>query len=183
MQMHFTKHFGVGLALAAVTAFALAGGNVAIAQQQGGALAKQLQGTWSLVSIEVVAPDGSKKVGAFGPNPKGLFIFDSGGRYSIQLFRPGIPKFAANARDKGTAEENKAVVEGTLAHFGTYKVNEKESSFTVLPEASSYPNWTGVEQPPRKFTITGDQLSLTNPAPTVSSGVGGSALLVLKRVK
>jgi hypothetical protein len=155
---------------------------IARSGQQGGKLAKQLQGTWSLVSVETLAPDGTKKVGNFGPNPKGQFIFDSGGRYSIQIFRPNIPKIAANARDRGTAEENKAVVEGTLAHFGTCKVNDKEGTLTVHPQASSYPNWTGVEQPARKIVIKGEELTLTNPAPTVSAG-GGSALLIVKRAK
>jgi hypothetical protein len=109
-----------------------------------------------------------------------LFIFDPSGRYSFQMFRPDMPKFASNNRLTGTAEENKAVVQATLAHFGTYTVNEKEGSFSLRIEASSFPNWSGAEQPARKFTITGDVLTITNPA---SSRGSGASHLVLKRAK
>jgi hypothetical protein len=165
------------LALASAITLVVCGGNAAAAQQRAGASAKQLQGHWSLVSIN--NEEEGKKVEPFGPNPKGLFIFDRSGRYSFQIFRADLPKFASNNRATGTAEENKAVVQGTLTHFGTYKVNEKDGSFTVYPQGSSYPNWTGVEQPARKFAITGDELKITNPA----GSRGGTSYLTFKRAK
>jgi hypothetical protein len=148
------------------------------AQQAAGASAKQLQGHWSLVSL--TSETDGKKFEPLGANPKGLLIFDPSGRYSLQLFRSELPKFASNSRETGTAEENKAIVQGTLSHFGIYTVNEKDSTFTMRPEASSFPNWTGVEQPARKFAISGDQLTYSNPA---SSRGGGSNVLILKRLK
>ncbi len=132
------------------------------------------------MSVETIEKDGSKKAGSFGPNPKGLFIFHRSGRYSIQIFRPDLPKFASNDRATGTADENKAVVQGTLAHFGTYTVNDKESTFSVRPVGSSYPNWTGVEQPARKFVIAGDELRITNPSPSRGSA---TSYLILKRAQ
>jgi hypothetical protein len=48
------------------------------AQQKAGPSAKQLVGTWTLVSQSTILPDG-KKVQAFGPNPQGLLIFDANG--------------------------------------------------------------------------------------------------------
>jgi hypothetical protein len=111
---------------------------------------------------------------------KGLFIFLPNGRYALQLYAPDLPKFAAGNRMAGTAEENKAVVQGALTHFGTYKLDEEAGTVTVLPEASSFPNWTGKEQPPRKITIAGDQLTLVNPAPSAGAA---SSELVFKRLK
>jgi Lipocalin-like domain len=142
-----------------------------------GQTAKDLVGTWSWVSVEITRPDGTKYQ-AFGANPKGFVIFDSNGRFAYLLSRPDRPKFAANNREQGTPEENKAAVLGTLAYSGTYEVNDKTLIFHV--EASSYPNAEGVDQK-RTITVTGDELRWINPAPTVAGG--GTANTVLRRVK
>jgi hypothetical protein len=42
------------------------------------------------------------------------------------ILRRGQAKFASNNRNEGTPEENKAIVQGSIAHFGTYTVNEAE---------------------------------------------------------
>ena len=169
----------LGAIFSVVTAFAVVLPFVssdACGQQKAASTAKQLIGHWTLVSIKN-EQDG-KTTEPLGPNPKGLFIFDRSGRYAFLQFRPDIPKFASNNRNKGTAEENKAVVLGALAHFGTYSVNEKEGSYTVRPEASTYPNWVGVDQK-RLFSISKDELTITNP----SGSRGGTSTLILNRAK
>lgn len=80
--------------------------------------------------------------------------------------------------DKGTPEENKAVVLGSSVHYGTYTVNEKEGFFSVLPEAATFPNWVGIEQK-RFFSISEGELKITNP----SGSTGGVSILILKRTK
>jgi len=164
------------LAFVVAAMAALAGSGLALAQQKG-ATAKELLGEWNLVSIE---NEKGEKSRSFGENPRGLFIFGPNGRYALQIFRPDLPKFASNNRLTGTPEENMAVVQGTLAHFGTYKVDEKAGSFTIKPEGSSYPNWTGVEQPARTFEISGDNLKIVNPSPSTGSSV---SYLMFKRIK
>jgi Lipocalin-like domain len=151
-----------------------------LALPTGGAVgqtAKDLVGTWTWVSVDLTRPDGTKHQ-PFGPTPKGYVIFDSNGRFAYLLSRPGRPKFAANNRDEGTPEENKATVQQTLAYSGTYEVSDKTLIFHV--EASTYPNAEGVDQK-RSITVTGDELRWTNPAPTVAGG--GTAQTVLRRVK
>jgi hypothetical protein len=140
-----------------------------------GQTAKDLVGTWTWVSVDNLRPDGTK-VQLYGPNPKGVLMFASDGRFFFLQTRPGRPAFAANNRNEGTPEENKATVQGTLAYYGTYSVSGKTLIFKV--EAATYPNAEGTEQK-RSITLTGDQLKYTNPAPTV----GGTAEAVLKRVK
>ena len=161
--------------LSVVTSFV---GVMLFATSQGwaqGVSAKQLVGTWTWVSVDNVRPDGTK-IQPFGPNPKGLIIFDANGRFAYLLTRPGRPKFAANNREQGTPEENKATVQQSLGYSGTYSVSDKTLIFKI--EATTYPNAEGTEQK-RSFTLTGDELKWTNPAPTV----GGTAHTVLKRVK
>jgi hypothetical protein len=165
--------------LSVVTAFAVVmpfAASDACAQQKAANTAEQLIGHWTLVSVKT-EQDG-KTTEPYGANPKGLFIFDRSGRYVVLQFRPDLPKFASNRRDKGTPEENKAVVLGSSAHFGTYTVNEKEGSFSVLPEAATFPNWVGVDQK-RFFSISKDELKITNP----SGSRGGTSTLILKRAK
>ena len=130
------------------------------AQQKAANTAEQLIGHWTLVSITNV--ENGKITEPLGPNPKGVFIFDRSGRYAVLHFRADLPKFASNNREKGTPEEIKAVVIGSLAHFGTYSVNEKEGTYTILPEAGTFPNWVGIEQK-RSFSISNDELKITNP--------------------
>jgi hypothetical protein len=163
------------LSLSAVTAlgFALPPSS-AIAQQKS--LKDQLVGTWAVVSSTTKLPDGSP---AWGSNPKGLYIFTDNGRYSSHLLRSDRSKFASNNRATGTPEENKAAVLGNSSNFGTYSVNEANKTFTIRFEGSSFPNLEGTEQT-RPFTISGDELTVTNPAPTVG---GSPSQLVLKRAK
>jgi|ERR1700722_10133328 len=87
--------------------------------------AKDLVGTWTLVSV-VTERDG-RKFDTSGPNAKGLLVFDANGRYSIIFIAANLPKFVSGNRSSGTADENKAVVAGSLAHFGTYVVDEAEN--------------------------------------------------------
>lgn len=168
-----TRRRIAGWSIAAVVALMVS----TVTWAQAGSSAKQLAGDWSLVSITL--DQGGKKSEPFGPTPKGLFIFEPGGRYSIVILRPGLAKIASNNREAGTAEENKAVVQGTLAHFGTYTVDEKDGSYTLRIDASSFPNWSGTTQK-RMFTVSGDELRITNPTTTQGSG---TATLVLKRLK
>jgi hypothetical protein len=140
-------------------------------------LKDQLTGTWTLVSSDTVAPNGTRTP-TFGAGAKGIAVFDPAGHYTFVFTSASLPKFTSNNRSSGTADENKAVVQGTLSHFGTYTVDEAAKSFTIHIDGSSFPNWAGTEQK-RPFTATGDDLKWTTPA---ASG-GGTAELVWKRAK
>jgi len=107
-------------------------------------------------------------------------MLDASGHYSLILIGASIPKFAANNRAAGTADEDKAVVNGSLAHFGTYIVNEADKSLRYRVEKATFPNWDGTEQQ-RSFVMTGDELSYkTLPG---AASAGGTAIVTWKRVK
>ncbi len=115
--------------------------------------AKELVGTWTLASA--TTEQAGNKTDTFGPNPKGILMVDAKGRYVIAFARAALPKVASNNRTTATPEENKAIVGGSLTHFGN-----------------------GTEQK-RPFTVTGDELKYTVAA---ASG-GGTATVVWKRAK
>ncbi len=138
--------------------------------------AKDLVGTWTLVSA--ITEQGGNKTDTFGPNPKGILMVDAKGRYVIAFARADLPKVASNNRTTATPEENKAIVGGSLTHFGTLSVNAAAKTFTFKIETATFPNWDGTEQK-RPFTVTGDELKYTVAA---ASG-GGTATVVWKRAK
>jgi hypothetical protein len=132
----------------------------AVAQQQ--ALKEQLVGTWTLVSADIVRNDGSK-VELFGPNPRGTLIYTSDGHFALMQMRADLPKLAARRRDQGTPEEYQAVVQGSVAYFGTYAVNEAEKTITLHIEGSTFGNLIGGEQKRMVTSLTADELKVVNP--------------------
>lgn len=134
-------------------------------------------GAWTYVSVDTVHPDASRTP-MYGSNPQGLEIFDGHGHYALVNSRSDLPKFVSKDRMKGSAEEYRAVVQGSIAHFGTYAVNEADKTITFRIDTSTLPNWNGVEQR-RPFVLSGDELRWTTPA---ASG-GGSGEVVLRRAK
>jgi hypothetical protein len=139
-------------------------------------LKDQLVGAWTVVTSTTTLPEGSS---AWGPNPKSLYIFTENGRYSSHLMRSDRPKFGANSRVKGTAAENEAAVHGAISSFGTYSVDEANKTITIRFEGSTYPNREGTQQT-RPFTIEGDELRVSNPAPSTG---GPPSQLIYKRDK
>jgi hypothetical protein len=162
-----------GLAKIMTVAVVVGAIHPAIADAQA---ANELVGTWSLVS-ETYEQNG-KTIQPYGPNPKGFQIFESDGRFAVIIVDPDLPKFASDNRVAGTAEENKAVVQGSLAYFGAYAVDDAGKTWSVQIEGATFPNWMGRSEK-RTFAITGDVLTITNP----KASAGLAATLVWKRVK
>ena len=158
------------ISISALTAlgFALVASS-AVSAPKGKVNKRQLVGSWTAVSVD-----------AYGPNPKGSLIFEANSRFSLQLMRADLPKYASNSRIQGTPAEYKATVEGSISYFGTYSVSGSDLTFHV--EGSTFPNWTGTDQKRINLSVTGDELKYTNPAP--SAGAAAPVIpLVWKRVK
>jgi len=136
----------------------------------------QFKGTWTLVSIRYVSPDGHA-IEPFGPGAKGMLVFD-GMRFATQVMAANLPKFASNNRMVGTPQEYEATSRGVVAYFGTYTVNEADRIVTLHIERSSFPNWEGTDQE-RKFGFVGDELRYT--AASSTANPAEAAQLVWKR--
>jgi Lipocalin-like domain len=145
---------------ATIVALALPAG-AAIAQPVK-SLREQLVGTWTFVIAEIIAADGKKSL-PFGDRPKGMIIFTEDGHFSQVHVAGGLPKIASNNRLAGTAEDNKAIVAGTLALFGTYAVDETKRTLTFNIEASTFPNAEGTVQTRTIDLLTADEFRNTNP--------------------
>jgi len=166
----------IGLAALVAGLAMLPGG--AIAQQKS--IKDQVVGTWTLLLADNIKDDGSHVPG-YGPNPNGTVMFSPDGHYSLQIFRYGRPAFASKDRLKGTADENKAVVQGMISHFGTYAVDEAGKSITFRIAASSFPNWDGTVQKRAVTAITDEVLTWNTPMPSAAGFVRTE--LVWKKAK
>ena len=160
----------LGLSATMVFGLALAPGD-AVAQT-----AKDLVGTWKMVTNINIAPDGRRSE-SFGPAPNSILTFDANGRFVFVGTRPDLPKFASNNRMQGTAEENKSIVQGSIAYFGTYSVVDKVLIQKV--EGSTWPSWIGTDQKRPIISFMGDDMKMANPATTL----GGTSEGTYKRVK
>lgn len=168
-------HFNI-TRLSVITALAISflSGPV-LAQQKS--LKEQIVGSWMIVSAITTRSDG-RKVETFGANPKGLQIFERDGRTSAIITGSSLPKFISGNRATGTTDENKAVVQGSVAFFGPYSVNEIDRSLTFQVEGSTFPNWQGGTQK-RLIAISGDELTITIP----TGSAGGTGESKWKRMK
>lgn len=146
------------------------------AQQKVAELRQQLVGTWSL-SEQWVEQDG-KKIQRFGANPKGLAMYDANGRFATILLRNDLPKFASNNAMTGTAEENKAIVQGSNATFGSWSIDEQDGMLTSKIEGSTFPGWDGQNQK-RTLSIAGDEMKMCVPG----AQIGGTACAIWKRAR
>jgi hypothetical protein len=148
-----------------VTLVALALTTTTSLAQSAKSLRDQLVGTWSFVIAEITMADGKKQL-PFGDKPNGMLIFTADGHFSQVHVASGLPRIASNNRLAGTAEENKAILAGSLALFGTYTVDEEKRTVTFHIQASTFPNLEGVAQVRTIDQLTADEFRNTNPAAT-----------------
>ena len=141
--------------------------------------AERLVGTWRLVSFEYRLANGAI-VEAYGPRPLGLLVYDRHGFMSAQIMNPDRPRFASGDRRTGSLEELHAAIEGYIAYFGTYEVDEPGGYVDHRERGDVFPNAVGTKQR-RYFAIDGDRLVLDVP-PVVLGGERMTARVVWERV-
>jgi hypothetical protein len=128
----------------------------------------ELVGAWRPVSVINTRPDGSTLL-PLGPNPQGILVFQRNGHFAFILNRPDLPKFASNNRFTGTAEENKTIVQGSFAYFGTYLLENKVVRMHV--EGGTWPGWTGTELERHIILFSADEMKWTDPTPAIGGKV------------
>ena len=148
-------------ALSLITLLGLAWlGDGAVAQEKS--FKEQLVGTWMLVACEAVARDGSKSPLVMGDHPAGQYIFTDDGHFSFQATAE-LSKVVSDDRMKTTPTEDKAVVQGSIAYYGTYTVNDADRTIAVHIERSSFPNLNGTDGKRIVTTLSADKMSYVNP--------------------
>jgi hypothetical protein len=170
-----TRRIILGISAATTVGLVFLAG-LAVAQKQS--LKEQLVGTWLVAAVDNIRRDGSR-FQSLGPNPKGILMFDANGWFSFQLAQPARPKFASDNRLQGTAEENKATVQGSLSYYGKYSVEEADRVLHFYIESSSWPNFDGIDNKRIITSLSDDELKWYSPA----GSIGTTAEVVWKRAK
>jgi lipocalin-like protein len=138
-----------------------------------------LAGTWILQAAQVIRPDGKQETdAAYGPDAKGVLMVDTNGQYSLQIFRPGRPKFASGDKKRGTSQEYEAALLGISTHVGHIIVDTATQTLQFKIDYAAYPNWEHTVQT-RKFKLSGDELRYQVPA---NAGAGTIAVSIWRRV-
>jgi len=137
---------------------------------------KDLVGAWTVVSV--VAERDGRKFDTYGPNVKGMLVFDANGRYSLIFIASGLPSFGSDNRSGVAADEAMTVVAGSMAHFGTYVVDEADKSLTLQVERATFPNWDGKSKK-RSYVIRGNELWFVEK----HSSAGGPATTIFERAR
>jgi hypothetical protein len=164
-------HHTVGFALSVVLAL---GATSAVAEQK--TLQEQLIGIWTLVSATEVKSDGTKS-DIWGPNPKGIYMFTATGKFSQILIRSDLPSFPSRAAV--TAEQAKHIVQGSIAQYGTYTVDEAGKVINLHYWGSTFTPFIGTDGKRNIISITPNELNFYNPA----TSEGTMAEVVLKRTE
>ncbi len=143
------------LVCAGLTSLVLGLGLTSISVAQQSTLKQQIIGTWTLVSVYDVAPDGKKSSDVWGEGVRGSVAYDSSGRFTYMIMSAGRPKHTTI-----TPLTGRTPVGPMIGYFGTYSVNEADKSVTLSIERCTFPNWEGTD---RKIllTVKGDQMSQT----------------------
>ena len=154
------------------------------ATQETTSEARALVGTWRLISVETLRPNGEIIYPFYGKHPEGLLIYDPSGWMSVQIVsdpKPLVPK--ADSREAFLASkttEKAAAADGYYAYFGTWTVDAANSTVTHHIEQSFYPGERG-ESGVRRMSISGQLLTLV--ARTHEMGEDHQRKLVWQRVQ
>jgi hypothetical protein len=126
---------------------------------------KAVAGAWELVEHKTTSASGEVRR-AFGPSPKGLFIFGDNGYTTVQIVNPDRP---ATPLDQASDAEARALASSYLAYFGTYDVDPASRKIVVHTTSDLNPMNSGADQI-RFYEIEGDTMYL-QPAPAANGSV------------
>jgi Lipocalin-like domain len=124
----------------------------------GKAGGRSLLGSWRLISWEE-REAGCDVQFPLGPNPIGQISYDASGRMSAQLMRPNQTPFASEDWREATVEEKSAAWSNYFGYFGTYTIDEINSTVVHHIEGSWFPSLVGTDQI-RHFRFEGEQIIL-----------------------
>lgn len=121
-----------------------------------------------MTSAYEILADGTRTT-TYGEHPSGLLMIDKDGRYSLQIFRPGRPKFASGDKTRGTPQEYRDAVLGSSTHTGHVVIDPVKDKLVFKIDAASYPNWEGAQQV-RDYTFKDGILTYSVPASASGNG-------------
>ena len=144
---------------------------------------QDLIGTWRLVSLETIRPNGETIYPFYGKHPEGLLIYDRSGWMSVQIVSDPKPNVPTSSSREGflaaSAADKVAAVNGYYAYYCTWTFDASAQTVTHHIRQSLYPaerETDGV----RRLLLEGNRLTLS--AKTHEMGEDHERRLVWERV-
>ncbi|MFH7027514.1 MAG: lipocalin-like domain-containing protein [Heteroscytonema crispum UTEX LB 1556] len=126
-----------------------------------------LLGTWKLISVTAILPDGTEMSEIYGSNPTGYITYTSEGKMMVIFSRSDRPPLSGDAPSPlGAAihsvpvEERAQAFSTFNAYAGTYTLSGNTVTHHV--EVASMPNRVGKDLV-RTFTLSGNRVTLLTP--------------------
>ncbi|KAL9032281.1 MAG: hypothetical protein Q9214_008032, partial [Letrouitia sp. 1 TL-2023] len=118
-------------------------------EEQESSLRSQLIGAWELVKYSAPKEqDRSNNAYPMGKDAQGIIIYTPDGYMSVQIQKPGQPKFQFDDLNAGTEEDLRAVGEHYLAYTGPFYLDESGEVPILQHHMTNctFPNWLGKSQ-------------------------------------
>jgi len=138
-------------------------------------------GSWRLLSYEVRDGVGVRVGYPLGEDATGCLLYTADGFMSVQIMRPGRPRYRAGGLGDGTDAESAEAARGYVAYAGPYRV-ERDSVVIHEPDVSLFPNWVHTTVA-RNVVLIEPRLELTTPKPLPFGGQQLTAVLIWERVE
>jgi len=130
---------------------------------RGPATAEALAGSWRLVSVETVRPNGEIIYPFYGKHPQGLLIYDRSGWMSVQIVSDPAPTVPAeSSREKfaqAAAAEKAAAMDAFYGYYGTWTIDDAGATVTHHIKQSLYPGERDSEAV-RQLSLEANRLTL-----------------------
>ena len=130
-------------------------------------LAKQIAGTWRMVSMYQENAEG-EEIDQFGGAPQGMFMADHQGNFSFQIMSNRGRRLLANSPPAVVMARGDGLLEA-MTYFGIYVVDEGGRKLTLH---IAYCLFKGCDRTDRDadFRIQGDTLEMTSVAESSPTG-------------
>jgi hypothetical protein len=117
-----------------------------------------LIGTWQLVGVVAIRPNGEATVSKWGKNPSGFIHYTRDGHMAAQIM--GDPRPMVRDPARPMPEESQAILESYVAYAGTYTYDPATKVVVHHVQMSIVSTEIGQGRP-RKVELDGDQVTLT----------------------
>lgn len=146
----------------AMLGMGLMGGDDQGAAAAGSAKSK-FYGTWKLITYDRIYRDGQVTY-PYGEKATGRIYYEKSGRMGAQLMRP--ERKTAQAMGSSSAlrdlpfADMKEVLNGFVAYYGTFDVDEKSKTVIHHVESCLIPSWVGTDLR-RAYEFEGNRMTLS----------------------
>lgn len=125
-------------------------------------------GTWKLVSVSSIAPDGQRNDAPFGKHPAGMLIYTADGHMSVIIGYDNRKRLSSDDRLAASIEEKATAFDTSFGYSGRYTCSGDRVVHQVT--MASVPNWVGTAMVRTVKSADGKLILSTPPLP-----VGGTA--------